>query len=273
MIPSFIILFREVLEISIILSVVLAATHGICNRGRFIALGFAGGLVGSILVAVFATNITEALEGSGQEIFNGAVLLLAAFMIGWTTVWMQRQGREMVQKIKQIGACVNEGTLPLTSVAVVVALSMWREGAEIALFMTGIISTRTENLMSIMMGAAAGGALAALIGALIYFGLIRLSNRHLFTVVGWLLTLLASGMSAAAAGFLVAADRIPALIPELWDSSAILSDNSIIGKILHAMLGYSERPSGIQLVFYVATFIIIVVATRMAKPAPKKPAA
>ncbi|MDX2073815.1 MAG: FTR1 family protein [Alphaproteobacteria bacterium] len=265
MIPAFIILFREILEISIILSIVMAATHGVAGRGKFVWLGIAGGLAGSALVALFAGEITDAMEGMGQEIFNGTVLLLAAAMIAWTTIWMQTHGRVLSQKIKKVGADVMEGSLPLTSVAAVVALSMWREGAEIALFMTGIISTTEESLIAVLGGALAGGLVAATVGALIYFGLIKLSSKHLFVVTGWMLMLLASGMAAAGAGYLAAADVLPVLVPQLWDSSAILSQDALLGKILHAMLGYSERPSGIQLAFYVGTLTMILTALRLVK--------
>ena len=266
MIPSFIILFREVLEISIILSIICAATHDICGRGKFIALGIGGGLLGSALVAVFARNISDAVGGMGQELFNGAVLLLASLMIAWTTIWMQKHGRELSQKIKAVGACVRDGELPLLSVAVVVSLSMWREGAEIVLFMTGILSTNTDSLLAIAGGAAAGALMAATIGLLIYFGLVSLSSKHLFRVTGWMLIFLASGMAAAGAGYLAAADVLPVLVPELWDSGAWLSENSLPGKILHAMLGYSERPSGILLGFYVMTLAGILLAQRAQRP-------
>lgn len=257
MIPSFIILFREVLEMAVILSIIMAALKGVAGRGKFVLLGLAGGLVGSILVAVFAGQITNAMEGMGQEIFNGTILLVAATMIAWTTLWMQTHGRELSQKLRQVGASVRDGDLSLISVSAVVAISMWREGAEVALFMTGIIATSNEPIAAILGGALGGGLTAAAIGAAIYFGLITLSNRHLFKVTGVMLVLLAAGMAAAGAGYLAAADVLPALIQQVWDSSHILSENSLIGKILHAMFGYSERPSGIQLLFYVMTVVMI----------------
>ncbi len=263
MIPSFIIIFREVLEIAIILSIIMAATRGIAGRGYYVGLGIGGGVAGAAVVAAFAGAITEAMDGMGQEMFNGVVLLLAALMIGWTTVWMQTHGRELSQRIKQVGESVREGRVPLYSVSVVVALAMWREGAEIVLFMTGILSTSEETLLAIMGGAFAGALLAAAIGGAIYVGLIKLSSKYLFSVTNALLIMLASGMAAAGAGYLVAADVLPALVSEVWDSSAILSEGSLFGKILHAMLGYSERPSGIQLVFYVGMLVAILLVLRL----------
>ncbi len=257
MIPAFIISFREVLEISIIITIILAATRNVPNRGRWIAVGIGGGACGAAVVAVFAESISNAMEGVGQEIFNAGILAVAVLMIIWTVVWMQSHGRALAQKFKQVGKAVSEGEVPLYSLAVVIALAMWREGAEIVLFMMGILSTAQESAFTIMLGGVAGTALAAMFGFLLYFGLIKLSSKHLFKVTGWLLILLASGMSAQMAGYLNAADMLPAF-GQMWDSSKILSQDSIIGKILHAMLGYSERPSGIELIFYATTFVLTI---------------
>jgi len=147
---------------------------------------------------------------------------------------------------------------------------MWREGAEIVLFTVGIIRTSQESLFSIMIGGAAGTTIAGIIGVLLYLGLLKFSAKHLFAVTSLLLTLLASGMSAGVAGFLLAADKLPAL-GQAWDSSAILTQNSVLGKILHAMFGYSERPDYMQLIFYAATFAIIFFLEKFFSPHKQKP--
>jgi high-affinity iron transporter len=200
MLPTFIIMFREILEIAIILSIIVAATRGVAGRGFWIWAGIGGGLVGAGIVAFFTDKISDLMEGMGQELFNAIVLLLAAFMIGWTVIWMQRHGREIATRVKKIGQDVAEGNVPLYSVAIVVSLAMWREGSEIVLFMFGVISTEQYTLGSILLGGAGGSLAAASIGFLMYFGLIKLSMKHLFTVSGTLLMLLACGMAASGAG-------------------------------------------------------------------------
>ncbi len=263
MLPTFLIFFREILEIAIILSVVLAATRGIAGRNRWVWIGIGGGLLGSALVALFADNISESMEGMGQEMFNAAVLLAASVMIAWTVIWMQTHAREMVKKIKDTGKSITDGETPLYTVAIIVSLAMWREGAEIVLFMYGILSSTEESLLAITMGGIGGTIAAGALGFAIYFGLIKISTKYVFKVTGWMLILLACGMSAHAAGYLTAADAVPVLVPELWDTSAILSESSMLGKILHAMLGYTERPSGIQGVFYVATLLVILAMQKL----------
>lgn len=266
MVASFIISFREFLEIAIIITIILAATRGVRGRTRWIGVGILGGIIGSAVVAAFAGSISNAMEGMGQEVFNAIILSVAVVMIVWTVVWMQSHGRAIAQKMKSVGKSVADGETPLYSLAVVVSLAMWREGAEIVLFMSGIISSSQESMLAIMSGGVAGALLAISIGVLLYFGLIKLSSKHLFSVTGGLLILLACGMSAQVASYLNAADIIPAL-GATWDSGWLLSQNSVAGKILHAMLGYSERPSVIQLIFYGSTLLIIFLLLKMTKKA------
>ena len=39
----------------------------------------------------------------------------------------------------------------------------------------------------------------------------------------------------------------------VWDTSWLLSERSILGNLLHTLIGYAERPTELQLVFYVGT--------------------
>ncbi|MDX1974154.1 MAG: FTR1 family protein [Rickettsiales bacterium] len=265
MLASFIILFREVLEIAIILTVVIAATRSVPGRAQWIWGGIAGGVIGSAIVALFARSISEAFEGVGQEMFNAAVLIVAVAMIAWTVIWMRKHGKELAQRIHHVGHAVAKGELPLYSVALIVSLAMWREGAEIVLFMTGILSTSQESFFAIAAGALAGAVSAAALGVLLYLGIIKLSAKYFFSVTSALLILVACGMSAQAAGYLIAADMLPAIAPQVWDTSHILAESSIIGKILNALIGYSEQPSAMQLVFYVATLFLILASLKLTR--------
>ncbi|HKI82084.1 MAG TPA: FTR1 family protein, partial [Pseudodesulfovibrio sp.] len=94
MLPTAIIVFREVLEASLIISIVLAATKGVDKRGLWVGIGVALGILGAGVTAAFADTIANAVAGVGQELFNAAILFAAVFMLGWHNIWMQRHGRE-----------------------------------------------------------------------------------------------------------------------------------------------------------------------------------
>ena len=49
----------------------------------------------------------------------------------------------------------------------------------------------------------------------------------------------------------------------MWNTSAILSQNSLAGQLLHILVGYIARPSGIEIVFYTGTFLTILILMRI----------
>jgi high-affinity iron transporter len=87
--------------------------------------------------------------------------------------------------------------------------------------------------------------------------------RYFFTATNWLLLLVAAGMAAQAAHFLVQADLLPELGARVWDTSALLSDRSLPGQALHALIGYDARPAGIQLAFYFVTAALILFGMKL----------
>lgn len=263
MIGSAIIVFREVLEAALIIAVVLGATRGVAGRGRWIGGGIAVGVLGSLVVAAFAGSIADALEGRGQELFNAGVLLIAVAMLGWHNAWMAAHGRAMVAEMRAVGHDVSVGSRPMTALGLVVALAVMREGSETVLFLYSIAASGAawnDTVGGIVIGVAAGVA----VGWLLYRGLLAIPISKFFTTVSWMVLLLASGLAASAAGFLNQAGLVPAWGYELWDTSGILAQNSWLGMLLHILVGYTDRPMGIQLVFYLCTLIVILALMRLA---------
>jgi high-affinity iron transporter len=95
----------------------------------------------------------------------------------------------------------------------------------------------------------------------LYRGLLRLPMNVLFGVTSLLIALLAAGMAAQAAGFLVAADMAPSFGAELWDTSDVLSDHSMVGLVLRTLVGYVDRPAGLQVIAWALTLGTIVLLT------------
>lgn len=257
MLPTALIVFREVLEAALVVGIVLAASQGVPRRGAWVGAGIVAGIAGAALVAGFAEQIASALAGVGQELFNAAVLFTAVAMLGWHNVWMGRHGRELAVEAGDVGKLVRSGARPLYALAVVVGLAVLREGSELVLFLYSIVAANGTDAVSFGAGFALGVAAGVGVGALLYFGLLRIPLKHLFTVTSWLILLLAAGMAAQGAAFLVQADVLPPLGDGVWDTSWLLTERSIPGQVLHALVGYVARPAGIQIVFYAATLLII----------------
>jgi FTR1 family protein len=267
-IAAAIIVLREVFEAALVVGIVLAGTRGVARRGLWVAAGVAAGVVGALVVAGFAERIAAALEGVGQELFNASVLLVATAMLGWHNVWMKRHGRALATEMQSVGREVASGRSPLSVLLLVVGLAVLREGSEVVLFLYGI-AAGGSGAGALALGSLVGLALGVAIGIAVYYGLVAIPQRHLFAVTGVLLLLLAAGMAAQAAGFLVQAGKLPPLADPVWDSSALVAEHGVVGQVLHALVGYAERPSGMQLVFFAVVAVGLSVLMRRASGAAR----
>jgi high-affinity iron transporter len=257
MLPTAIIVFREVLEAALIVGIVMAASRGALGRGLWVSGGIAAGVLGALGVAACAAPIAAAAEGMGQELFDAGILFAAVGMLGWHNIWMSRHGRELAGNAALLGADVRSGARPLWALAFAVALAVLREGSEIVLFLYGIALAGQGGPVAMVIGGIIGLALGVAAGVAIYGGLVSIPMRLLFRVTSWLVLLLAAGLAAQGAAFLMQADLLPSLGTNLWDTSFLLSDESLVGRILHTLIGYTAQPAGIQLAFYAATLLTI----------------
>ena len=255
------IIFRETIEAALVISIVAAATRGVPKRTRMIAFGVLIGLLGSGVIAGLTEQLAELAEGSGQELFNAAILGIAALMLGWHHVWMTSPGAELAREAKRVGKQVHEGTTGLSAILVLIILTVLREGAESVLFLSGMATGGAMSISDVVGGGLLGLLGGALLGVLMYSGLMRIPLKWFFGVTGWLIVLLAAGLSGQMARFLIQADWLPPLVTPVWDTSATLSADSFAGRFLHALIGYEPSPSGMQMMFYVATLALILLAS------------
>lgn len=252
MLSTAIVIFRESLEISLIMGIVLAATRDLPKRMFWIIGGMVAGVAGAGAVAYFADEISNAASGVGQELFNAGILFTAACFIGWTALWMRKHVRGMSAKLRQVGIDVTAGNLPRYSLSAIIALAMLREGSEIVLFVYGMIASG-ETATAIISGSLLGAILGVAAGVAFYAGLIRMSAKYMLQVTSWILMLLVAGLASQAVGFLTAAGYFDTLARPVWDTSWLLSDGSLLGQALHSLIGYCARPSTIQLLIYALT--------------------
>jgi high-affinity iron transporter len=274
MLVSLIIVFREAMEAGLIVGIVLAATEGVAGRARWIAGGIAAGTAGASIVAVFAAALSDAFEGAGQEVFTAAILCFAVVMLSWHILWMSHHARTMATELREVGNAVRLGQKTLAALAAVVAIAVMREGAEVVLFLYGIVVGTHSSTVSLVTGGLAGLAAACGVSWMLYRGLVIIPLHRLFQVTNGLIALLAAGMAGQAASVLHGADLLPGWGEQLWDTSFILADDSLAGRSLHALIGYSARPCGIQLAAYLVTLLTLVLAGRaIGRPAGRTVAA
>jgi len=272
--PSLLIVFREVFEAGLIIGIVMAVTSSVPGRGLWVAGGVIAGVLGACVVALFTGGLSELFGGSGQELFNAGILGFAVLMLGWHNVWMARHGREMAAEMRAAGQAVVTGSKSLAALAVVVMIAVLREGSEVVLFLYGVAAAQGGADISMGAGGAVGLVLGAIVCLLTYLGLITIPTRYLFAVTSTLITLLAAGMAAQAIAFLQQANILTVFDETVWNTSWLLSDSSLLGRALHTLIGYVDQPTAMQLIAYAATLAVILVLMRLfAVPPAQRPRA
>jgi high-affinity iron transporter len=268
MLAALIIVFREVFEAGLIVGIVLAVTGSVPNRNLWIFGGVLAGVIAACLVAAFAGALSQLFEGMGQELFNAVILGIAVVMLTWHNVWMARHGREIAGEMHAAGRAVAEGSKSLLALAVVVGVAVLREGSEVALFLYGVAASDGGSALSLLVGGLIGLALGGAVCLLTYFGLMRIPQRALFATTTVLITLLAAGMAAQAVAFLERANWLTVLDSVAWDSAWLLSDTSIPGRALHTLIGYTDQPTEMQLLVYMAVVLCTFLLMRVARTEP-----
>lgn len=265
MLGSLVIVFREVIEAGLIVGIVLAATRGVPRRGLWVSFGILGGTLGACVVAAFASELGSLFNGSGQELFDATILLVAVAMLTWHNAWMASHGRELAREVRAIGSAVATGDRPLTALAVVVGVAVLREGSEVVLFLYGIFAAGSTSVTDMVTGGAGGIVLGAALSALIYLGLLAVPAHRLFAVTTSLITLLAAGLAAQAVFFLQQANYFQGMASPLWDTSWLLNDGSLLGRLLHTLVGYTATPDGAQLLAYGLVIAFMLALMRVAR--------
>lgn len=272
MLGTAIIVFREVLEAALIVGIVSAATKGIAGRGRWIAAGLALGVGGSLAVAAGAELISRLAEGMGQELFNATILGLAVAMLAWHNIWMSVHGRELAAQAGAVGTEIRAGAKALSVLLVVIAVAVLREGSETVLFLYGVAISGESSAGPMLAGGALGLVGGVAVGYLMFAGLLRIPVRWFFAATSVLVLLLAAGMASQAARFLIQADVLPALAAPVWDTSHVVSNASIAGRVLQSLVGYDAQPAATQVVFFIAALAVIwagMVWARRRNPQPQ----
>ncbi|MBI5262636.1 MAG: FTR1 family protein [Bradyrhizobium sp.] len=272
MLAALIIVFREVFEAGLIIGIVLAVTGSVPHRNRWIGGGVLAGVAAACLVAAFAGVLSQLFEGMGQELFNAAILGIAVIMLTWHNVWMARHGKEMAGELLAMGQAVAKGSKSLLALAVVVGLAVLREGSEVVLFLYGVAASDGGSALSLLTGGVLGLVLGGAVCLMTYFGLMRIPPRALFATTTVLITLLAAGMAAQAVALLARANWLTSLDRVVWDSAWLLSEDSVPGRTLHTLVGYTDQPTVMQLVIYAAVVLATIVLMRLIRAERKAPA-
>lgn len=258
-----IVIFRECLEIALLIGIILASTKHIKNSRMYVLTGAMIGLVLASSIAFCVRGISRTYGPNGDVLLDAAIILITTIIISWTVVWMQGYTQKIKHNIAELSEKITAKTASTMILTASIAVTILREGAEIILFIYSIASTEQISANDYIIGLGIGGISGFIAGVVIYLGIIKLSGKYIFKVSTILLIFIAAGLASQAAGILTSAGVINIMTEELWDSSWFVGNNTIIGKILSTTIGYDSKPNGIQLIFYLVTILFTVTMIKL----------
>ena len=255
---EFIIVFREVLEASLVVGIIYLLIEKTNQAAHFTKLWYAvfASILASIAVGFMVIQAKNALgNNSTQALFEAVFLYLTAFLIWYVIFWLSKNVSD--KKVLE-GQALNAMEISSWGIFFVVFFAILREGFETAIFLISSFSiTGTFSYI----GFISGAALAILIGYLIVTQGRKIDLRGVFKYTTLLLVFLSAGMIAygthEAEEYLVKSEQIEKSdVYRVWDileptQSAEtgktiyhpLHDKGSVGLFLKGFFGYNSNPN------------------------------
>ena len=256
MLSSFVLSLREGLEAALIIGIVLGALRKLDRRdlSPLVWVGVISAIIISIVVAVALNLLGTEFEGKGEEVFEGITMLLAAGILTWMIFWMRTYSISMREEL-EIGVRQATSKRRQWVLFLLAFLAVLREGIELALFLLAV--RLTSSPVQTVLGASLGIGGAILLGWILFATTRRVSLTHFFQYTNALLIVFAAGMVGIGIHEFNEAGWVPAIIEHIWDVSFIIPEESTLGQLLRALVGYSSSPSLSQVIAYVGYWVIL----------------
>jgi high-affinity iron transporter len=256
---TLVIFLREGIEASMIVAILLAYLNRLGRRDHFkdVFLGVGAALVLATGGGLAAYLTIRSYDGSRvQTIFETVTYLLAAVVLTYMTFWMRNHARSISKELRSKADAALDGKARW-GLALLAFQAVGREGLETMVFTLAIIfSTSTAGALT---GAAIGLAGALALAFFIYRLGHKVNLSKFFTIIGCLLMVFAAGLLANTVENLQQLGWVRVLDVPMWHTGQILSEGSALGDVLHSFFGYSDSPTPLQLIVYVAYLAIVIV--------------
>lgn len=258
MIASLLITFREGVEASLIVGILLGFLKktGQTRYAKYVWAGVVAAVLVSVMVAVAILAVGAELEGQAEQLFEGTMLFIAVGLVTGMIFWMRYQSRTLKSSLEsEMSAAVQTGhprALFATAFFAVV-----REGIETALFISAIAFTTKS--VDTLVGSILGLLIATLVGYLIFVSSVRLNLRTFFSVTSLLLLVIAAGLFGRAIHEFIEAGLLPALREGVYNINTILPADSTFGTILKALVGYNSAPDLLESIGYISYLALAII--------------
>lgn len=251
MLQAFIVTLREGVEAALIVGITLAylAKIGRPELRKSVFAALIAAFVGSIGIAILLSRTQW-----NQDIFEGWIMLIAAFFVITMIVFMMKTGRALKGQIEgKVGLLA--GRNARLGLFLFVFLMVLREGVETVLIL-GAVSLNSTELLSFL-GTLSGVIVAIVFGVMFVKGSVRVNLQKFFRVTTAIL-------------FFVAAQLIISGLHELSENGVLPSSReemALIGPIVRNNLFFF-----VTIVALAALMVLFEVKRRQPAPLPDSPA-
>jgi high-affinity iron transporter len=264
MIQISLVIFRELLEIFLLIGIIASASSNKIKYPRlYIAIGSFFGMLGAGALALFTPYITNMLAGLGQEIVNASIVLFTAVLLGLTAIAMPNYSTNIKTQMNEASRTADQNLWQAVCFITLIAATIFREGAEVVLFAYSKALDSNTSLSTYLFGAIAGSLAAGLCGFLFYKGLLKIGK--IFKITSFIFIIVASGLASEAVRILSKSGIISILNQDAWDISWLITNESILGYLLKILISYDAKPSVLEVIVFISTFAIIYTFSRIAK--------
>jgi high-affinity iron transporter len=247
MLPAFILLLREGFEASLIVSILLAALKqlGQSEQARAVWVGVGLAVLAALVggVTIYFT-VRAYADTTFQTVFETITYLIAVVILTTMTVWMQQHSRTLKREITARATAAGSGF----AMGLLAFTTVGREGLETAVFMLAF-AFQTNGVLLLIGGLLGIAASVALCYAIYRMGY-RLDFRVFFRAMGVLLLIFAAGLLSDAIQNMQELGWITFGGAHLWNTASFLSEDSVLGDVLHTFIGYAESPTALQVTLY-----------------------
>jgi len=255
MFPSFLISLREVIEATAIIATLLGVISQLKWKNAVHIVWYATGaaaFLSMILIGMgtlLGFNLQNIYSGKVEQLTEGVLMIISAFFITWAVFFLHsffsKQKKTLLYNIQK-----TTDRKELKRLFFLVFTAVFREGFEIALFLTSIyLSTNPKDILVGFLGGIFGGLI---LSYFLFKTTERLPMLYALRISSIFLILFAAGLIARSIHEFVEAG----MIPELYKLTLFLipEKGTVIGDIMLSLFGLSKKMDILQLLAYILYF-------------------
>ncbi|WP_317933120.1 FTR1 family protein [Halioxenophilus sp. WMMB6] len=244
LLDAVIIVLRETLEAGVLISLLLVLLNT-RHSALWVLPALVLGLVGSFVYMWQLPAVSTWFDYVGQEVVNASLQYLIFILL---LVLLALRSSPWFAKTELVASLAG----------VMVALAIIREGVEILLFYSGFWHS-DEGFIKPLLSGFIGLMIGFSVGGIVYYLLLPLAEKLGGLLVRLVLTFVAAGMVSQATQLLMQADWLPTSLP-IWNSNGLLPEQSLVGTLAYAVLGYESTPTALQATIYWGAIILATAA-------------